>query len=285
MLRMKNAYDKALLLNALKEQVFDNPDLFRIIRTFVDCDTITNFCLVNENWCTTMLDNRKLRLQVAECLVHRINKNLTELSMIPALNVDDTVWIDDDDVQVLDGEDEDDGEEEEGDEEDGDEEDEVEVEADIGWVPTDPLFVEFDQFKFAASIQVPPTSGLAKDFLEEHVDFESKLASIANALSKLYGVKIDEVRKDEDIHDKQYMAFIYTWSPPIKDTKNDNNNLIRLLPFTSVVQGHDGQLRMSPVSRSKLENIQFEELFKWDRPRRSQRNILKDVTYRSFAQI
>jgi len=291
---MDRQVQKAKLLagetNSNSENIFSNRDLFEIITKYLDCESISKSCLVNTQWCSRIFnddgstdnDNKNtgpshLRLEVAKCLIRRINSNMIDLSkLVPVRdgeNDSQYATSDGEDMEDIDGE-ESDGEESDGEESNGEESDGEESdgeESDTGWVPGDPLFIEINSSFFHVSLDLPANNQVyASEFLKQNKNFLHMTKEIATALTVLYGVKIhEEILGEPDKRSPYYANFIFHW-----DQKIPYSN-INLLPFTSVVRGHDAQTRMSPISSSNLEDklrtLDFSKLFSWHHNRRSNR--------------
>lgn len=164
--KMEKVAAKASLLQAIQDEVFTNPDLFLIIKSNVGCETITNFCLTNKNWCDKVYDNNDLRIEVARCIMIRINDNLKTLR------------------DML--------------------QDEIATTNGGQWInePVSPLFIEFGDFYFAAGIQLGVQS--AANFLDEHPMFKRTVHNTGELFALLFNVKILDESIDTDSHDPQY---------------------------------------------------------------------------------
>ena len=83
---MQTAAGRASLLQALPEYVFTNRDLLYIIKAHAGCETLTNLCLTNKHWCDKVHDDHELRIEIARCVMIRINDNLSLLRDIVVAN-------------------------------------------------------------------------------------------------------------------------------------------------------------------------------------------------------
>ena len=88
---MENAGARASLLQSLRDDVFKNTDILSIIKSHIGCETITDFCLTNKNWCDTVFGNNQLRIEIAQCVMTRINDNL--ITLRDMLIATDDEWI------------------------------------------------------------------------------------------------------------------------------------------------------------------------------------------------
>jgi hypothetical protein len=164
---MDKAEAQASLLKA-QDSVFTNLDLFLKIKSHIGCETITNWCLTNKDWCDKVYDNNQLRIEVARCVMTCINKNLKALrEMLQNEIARNGEWIND---------------------------------------PVSPLFIEFGDTYFAAGIQLHEQS--ATTFLEENPTFKPTVRNTGKLLALLFNVSINSENMNTDIQDPQYSNLI-----------------------------------------------------------------------------
>ena len=164
---MEKAEAQASLLTS-QDSVFTNLDLFLKIKSYIGCETITNWCLTNKDWCDKVYDNNQLRIEVARCVMTCINKNLKALrEMLQNEIARNGAWINE---------------------------------------PMSPLFIEFGDTYFAAGIQLHEQS--ATKFLEENSMFKRTVQNTGKLLALLFNVSISSENMDTVIHDPQYSNLI-----------------------------------------------------------------------------
>ncbi len=162
---MQTAAGRASLLQALRDHVFTDPDLLQTIKAHVGCETITNWCLTNKHWCDKVHGNHELRIEIARCVMIRINDKMSLLRDML-----------DDDIAANDGR----------------------------WnEPTSPLFLELGGKYFAVEINLA-NNRRAADFLDEHPIVKESTQNIGKLLALLFNVRVVGEAMDTDTHDPGY---------------------------------------------------------------------------------
>ena len=168
---MEEAAARAALVQSLRDRTFGNSDILNIIRSNVGCDSITDFCLASRMWCDKVIDGgegaNELRINVAKCLITRINDKLIALR----------------DVMRNNGH------------------------IGPGWEnnPESPLFIELGDKFVGASIQLELEDGpTAANFLTQNPTFKSNIEEIAKFLAVLFNVQVHETILNTDEDDLQY---------------------------------------------------------------------------------
>ncbi len=173
---MQRALNNAALLQALHNDVLGNPDIFENIKSFIDCDTIANFCLVNSDWCEKVLhstNNNELRIEVAKCLLLRVNEYLETIRGMFANVIQQDEWVNE---------------------------------------PNETLFIELGSNYFAVSITV---QNAATTFVQDHSRFKPLIRSIANAFATLFNIKVSGEKTDTDRDDETYLSFIVKFNQKV----------------------------------------------------------------------
>lgn len=198
---MEKAETRALLLKSLHNEVFTNPDLIEIIKSNIDCETLTDFCLTSKNWCKKVFENNELRLEVARCAMTRINDNLRTLYDMLLNDIDNySIWWE--------------------------------------WTnePGSPLFIEFGDDYFAVCIQL--TLNTAEMFLQQNPNFKEISRNTAELLGLIFNVNVTEESIDKDNRDPYYTNFNFGFNQniprdirlklPFSDVVLDHDNQISL---------------------------------------------------------
>ena len=230
---MEQAAARAALVQSLRDKTFQNSDILSIIRSNLNCDSITNFCLVSRMWCDKVIGGEhgyELRIDVAKCLITRINDKLIALRNIMRDN------------------------------------------GHIGpeWEnnPLSPLFIELGDKFVGAGIQLEEVEDgpTAANFLAQNPTFKSNIEEIAKLLAVLFNVQVGATTLDTDKHDLQYSRINVGFDQTIPV------NVREELPFTSTIDDHiDGYLRLSPVDDTSVSNETFNRLLEWQHLRRGRR--------------
>ncbi len=273
------------MLKMVRDEVFTNPDLLLRIKSYVGCESITNWCLTSKNWCDKVFGNNELRIEVARCIMTRINDNLRALrdmmqDEIARDNAMQNEMEDDDDQEDDDGEEDDDEQIDDDDQQDDDNDDEekkndddkIEFDND-GWTnkPHRPLWIEIGNtdystfftveimFSVNPNDEVTKTNNPVKNFLEKNPMFKPTVLNTGKLLALLYNVGI----RKEEIRMYFWEQYAQVFIP--FDQKISIYDLWAL-PFSRVVDFEDSEIQTSltPVKNLNVNKFPFDELLKRD---------------------
>ena len=164
----------------LRDEIFNNPDLLSIIKSNIGCETITSFCLINRNLCEKVSSNNELRIEVARCILIRINDNLQRIRDIMNFEIplNNHNWNE----------------------------------------PGKPLFIEIADTFFSVALQLDahlPQVLFPEDFISDHPSFNSTVRNTGNLLALLFNVKVSGETTDTDKHDPYYLNKFVGFNQPI----------------------------------------------------------------------
>ena len=189
----------------LQENVFENEDIFKIIKDNIDCDTITNFCLTNSTWCKKILANHELREDVAKCIIDRINKCLNDIFTLLSQYMREQ-WRNE---------------------------------------PNDVLFIELAPTFLAVAVQLPPDSpDTAAIFEQAHPQFKELTRKLAVMIATLFHVRLQREYTGRDRYDDRYLSFQIKFNQsiprnvimrlPFSKEVTDHDNQISMWPIQNL---------------------------------------------------